>query len=601
MSDLERGMTNDDEALALVEVIEAADAETNAESDADAKAGDGEASVKTKEKTRTKKATAPTSDKAMAPAIATREKLDAAIAEMEQAHRVGDHARIGRIGLRISDEHEGGEGLWRQYGEVVDKKGKVVRIKSFDHYAKHVICRQFGFDLATLKGWMSDSRESVAAPEPIAPVGAKPVPTEADLDAALIDFEVSCLGWGNRDYCDEALLRKSANIVWWLDKHEVWKVRRDEEGKQRFANIKECIAPSSSFSYCITKKSLKEWLDLADPVEADKRPFGRTDGYPDLPVHEEADKFPMLKEAELNELAADVRENGLREKIDVYCGEIIDGRNRYAACRIAKVKPEFREFQDVDRKGEGPDPTPAAVVAYIASKNIHRRHLNTQERTLRAAALAKAKALTQEKAAEQFKISRRNLVRAKGIYDRGSKALIAVVERCEVSIFDAAHLLDLSHEKQDELLADVREGKAKNLWEARAFRESQVEEEGAEDDLDEGEEPARKAPEKQTPSHDVTSAKQVERRKHERERIEADDREEESQKKRVTVQFETDDDGVKPTLEYSDGVDRFWLYPSTSGGIEIKIFQDGAQRLFVHDEESFEARRVRFASNKRSA
>jgi hypothetical protein len=44
--------------------------------------------------------------------------------------------------------------------------------------------------------------------------------------------------------------------------------------------------------------------------------------------HRLADLFPMMDEAALAELAADIKANGQREPIKLWDGAIIDGRNR---------------------------------------------------------------------------------------------------------------------------------------------------------------------------------------------------------------------------------------------------------------------------------
>jgi hypothetical protein len=86
-----------------------------------------------------------------------------------------------------------------------------------------------------------------------------------------------------------------------------------------------------------------------------------------MKVHPFADRWPMLPEEELADLAADIKNNGLRYPIVLAKtnGEdmIIDGRNRLRACQIAGVKPDFERL-------DGEDP-----VAFIISSNAARRQM----------------------------------------------------------------------------------------------------------------------------------------------------------------------------------------------------------------------------------
>jgi hypothetical protein len=50
---------------------------------------------------------------------------------------------------------------------------------------------------------------------------------------------------------------------------------------------------------------------------------------------------------------------------------LIDGRNRFAACNLAGVEPDFETLPD------GIDP-----VAYILSSNINRRHMNKGQQAM---------------------------------------------------------------------------------------------------------------------------------------------------------------------------------------------------------------------------
>lgn len=82
-------------------------------------------------------------------------------------------------------------------------------------------------------------------------------------------------------------------------------------------------------------------------------------------VHPVADLFPMMTDDELADLAADISANGLIHPIVIDdAGQLIDGRNRLAACALAGVEPTFTTLN-------GHDP-----VAFILSANVTRRHLS---------------------------------------------------------------------------------------------------------------------------------------------------------------------------------------------------------------------------------
>ncbi len=80
--------------------------------------------------------------------------------------------------------------------------------------------------------------------------------------------------------------------------------------------------------------------------------------------------FPQLPEVDLQDLAADIAANGLRNPIVLWEGKILDGRNRYLACEIAQVEPRFTEF-------EGDDP-----IGWVVSQNLVRRHLTASQKAV---------------------------------------------------------------------------------------------------------------------------------------------------------------------------------------------------------------------------
>lgn len=81
-------------------------------------------------------------------------------------------------------------------------------------------------------------------------------------------------------------------------------------------------------------------------------------------AHPYAEAWPLLGDDELAELAEDIATNGLRSPIVTYGGAILDGRNRHAACALAKVEPTFTEFEGADDE----------ALAFVQSVNNARRH-----------------------------------------------------------------------------------------------------------------------------------------------------------------------------------------------------------------------------------
>lgn len=84
----------------------------------------------------------------------------------------------------------------------------------------------------------------------------------------------------------------------------------------------------------------------------------------ELKAHPVADLFPMLAAEELQELADDIKTRGLLQPIMVDAeGQILDGRNRLAACKLAGVEPVFEHYL-------GDDPDGYAVAVNVARRMI---------------------------------------------------------------------------------------------------------------------------------------------------------------------------------------------------------------------------------------
>ena len=102
---------------------------------------------------------------------------------------------------------------------------------------------------------------------------------------------------------------------------------------------------------------------------------------PDLKFHPLADNFPLMEGQEFADLVVDIKTHGLHEPIVIFQGQILEGRNRYRACKAAGVSYVADNILDPEFD----------AVAYVVSTNIHRRHLTAELKRDLIAKLLKAK------------------------------------------------------------------------------------------------------------------------------------------------------------------------------------------------------------------
>lgn len=87
-----------------------------------------------------------------------------------------------------------------------------------------------------------------------------------------------------------------------------------------------------------------------------------------MEVHPAAAFFPMLPDAEILDLANDIKAHGLQQPLTIYKNQLLDGRNRLAACTIAGIEPTVIEYT-----GDSP-------VGFVISLNLMRRQLDASQR-----------------------------------------------------------------------------------------------------------------------------------------------------------------------------------------------------------------------------
>ena len=155
----------------------------------------------------------------------------------------------------------------------------------------------------------------------------------------------------------------------------------------------------------------------------------------EIQSHPFADMFPMMKGEDFTDLVTSIQKDGLEEPIVTYEGKILDGRNRYAACTEAEIKPEFIEY-------EGADP-----LGFVLRKNLHRRHLTASQRAMVAANMAdlqngqradEVSGTSIDVAAKSLNVGRASVDRAKVVQASGDDELIEAVESGEMSVSAAA-------------------------------------------------------------------------------------------------------------------------------------------------------------------
>lgn len=162
-----------------------------------------------------------------------------------------------------------------------------------------------------------------------------------------------------------------------------------------------------------------------------------------MSTHKLADLFPRMSDAEIQDLANDIAAHGQHEPIVLLNGEILDGRNRMAACEIAGVEPRIAEY-------DGDDP-----LGYVVSLNLKRRHLTESQRAMVAAKLATAPSglrtdleptanwqeVTSAEAADTLSVSERSVNRARAVRNGAPAAVVEAVERGEIPVSTAQKIM----------------------------------------------------------------------------------------------------------------------------------------------------------------
>lgn len=185
-----------------------------------------------------------------------------------------------------------------------------------------------------------------------------------------------------------------------------------------------------------------------------------------LGFHPLANLFPMIEGQAFLDLVEDVRTKGIRRKVILFEGLILDGRNRYRAGEAADVPViPLETFTGTYRE----------ALDLVISENLHRRHLTDNQRQYVAAKIANMTpgrpsaetppigGISVADAAKLLNVAVRGVERAKQIQRDADPALAAAVERGLVPIDMAARASKETSDIQAQVVAAAESGKLKNL------------------------------------------------------------------------------------------------------------------------------------------
>jgi len=193
-----------------------------------------------------------------------------------------------------------------------------------------------------------------------------------------------------------------------------------------------------------------------------------------IAFHPASDIFPLMEGEDLEDLAQDIREHGLREPITLHSdGSILDGRNRYRACLRVGIEPRFTTWQD--------DGSP---VSFVISLNLKRRQLTPGQLGmigLKAKPLLAAEARERQRVAGRppghggegsrslppmggkgesnelagklVGVSAQTIQRADMVDKRGIQELVEAVKSGEMTVRAAADIATLPEKEQHEVVA----------------------------------------------------------------------------------------------------------------------------------------------------
>jgi len=163
---------------------------------------------------------------------------------------------------------------------------------------------------------------------------------------------------------------------------------------------------------------------------------------------------PPMSVKDFKRLVANIKKHGLREKITLYQGTILDGWWRYMACFEACIHPVFEELKDED------------PIEHIKRKNQSWRIIDPR-RPLCAAREYRLKqklnppngGTTVEQVSADWNASKRNVERALAVLEHGAQKIIEALDEGAIRLGWAESIIKYPHQGQMLMLVDQMDKK----------------------------------------------------------------------------------------------------------------------------------------------
>lgn len=172
--------------------------------------------------------------------------------------------------------------------------------------------------------------------------------------------------------------------------------------------------------------------------------------------------FPEMEKHAFAEFVQDIKLNGVREPVTVHKNQVLDGRNRWLACEALGITCPQRVYE-----GKESD-----LLAFVVSKNLHRRQMSESQRAMVAAKIANMRQgertdqepsatlpkVSQAEAGKQVGVSERSVRDAVKVIAKAAPEIVKAVEQNKLPVSAAAKVAEHPPEVQRQAVAKIDQG-----------------------------------------------------------------------------------------------------------------------------------------------